>query len=131
MAYLKLHIGFFDHVHQLLGFFYCIGQRLFNKYMLAFSNGCHANLKMMVGWNNHINNIAGIHQFIFIHKSFQTIFGSNLFGSFIVRIKKTNQLNTFDFLPVIQMKLAQMANTKNSYFQHIQAFYSGKDNDSV
>ncbi len=106
MAYLHFHIGFTHHVHQVPCLTNGIAQRLLHKYMFALAYRFHAYFKMPVGGHHHVNNVTGIHQFVLVHITHQSILGRNGFGIVVIGVKKTNQFYPFNFFPVIQMELS-------------------------
>ena len=87
--------------------------------MLALADSLHADGVVVVGRSNNINDIAGIHQFACIGISSYSVGLRYFFCLSIIGVEKAYQLNAFNFLPVIQVKLTQMPNAKNANFQHV------------
>src|SRR5437868_3013549 len=75
-------------------------------------------LKMKSGGSYHIHHIAGINQYEGIVETRNAIIRSDSAGSIICRVIKSNNFNSFDLLPVIQVKFSQMANSEDADFKH-------------
>jgi hypothetical protein len=87
--------------------------------MLALSEGCLTNRKMILGGGYNVNGIYLINQLVEIFKAPDAILFNDLIGNIVIGIMKSMQDYSLYLFPIADVEFSEVTCSDYAYLEHV------------